>query len=47
MWPGGKGITEFGIRNVEFGILGFFFRFRIPQFGWGPQAEVGVLTLPG
>jgi hypothetical protein len=28
---GPSGVTEFGIRNVEFGILTSFFPFRIPQ----------------
>jgi len=28
---GPSGVTEFGIRNVEFGILCRFFPFRIPQ----------------
>jgi hypothetical protein len=28
---GPSGATEFGIRNVEFGILCFFFPFRIPH----------------
>jgi len=28
---GPPGVSQFGIRNVEFGILGFFFPFRIPH----------------
>ena len=28
---GPSGVTEFGIRNVEFGIFASFFPFRIPQ----------------
>jgi hypothetical protein len=36
-----SGVTEFGIRNVEFGILCFFFHsaFYIPYFGCPPNPE--------